>query len=134
MTNDTDKRNHLRAPIELKVEYRRLNTFFADYTKNISQGGTFIKTQKPLDVGTDFIFKLFVPTLDEPIVLSGCVQWIVHPGEEEPGESPGMGIRFNYADESERDDFEQTVKRLMIDSLGQHLYEKLLQKKTSSPD
>ena len=47
-----DRRFGMRAPIELKVEYKRLNTFFADYTKNISRGGTFIATDKPLPVGT----------------------------------------------------------------------------------
>jgi hypothetical protein len=51
---DTDRRREQRAPIELKVEYKRLNTFFYDYTKNISKGGTFIKTDKPLDIGTVF--------------------------------------------------------------------------------
>ena len=30
--------------ITLRVDYKRLNTFFADYTKNISKGGTFIRT------------------------------------------------------------------------------------------
>ena len=47
-----DRREAPRQPIELKVEYKRLNTFFADYTKNISKGGTFIKTNRPLPVGT----------------------------------------------------------------------------------
>jgi type IV pilus assembly protein PilZ len=30
-----------------------MNAFFADYTKNISRGGTFIRTDKPLDIGTE---------------------------------------------------------------------------------
>ena len=64
-------------PIELKVEYKRLNTFFADYTKNISRGGTFIKTSKPLPVGTEFLFKLFVPGRGEPLTIHGEVQRIV---------------------------------------------------------
>jgi type IV pilus assembly protein PilZ len=40
----SDGRQHARAPIELKVDYKKMNSFFADYTKNISKGGTFIKT------------------------------------------------------------------------------------------
>ena len=48
MTNEDDRRLAYRAPIELKVEYKRLNTFFADYTRNISRGGTFIGTDKPV--------------------------------------------------------------------------------------
>jgi len=126
--NDTsaERREHPRAPIELKVEYRRLNTFFADYTKNISRGGTFIKTSKPLDVGTEFLFKLQVPTLEEPIVLKGKVQWIVPLGEADGDDPPGMGIKFIYKEGGERDFIEGKVERLMIDSLGRHLYEKLL--------
>ncbi|MDJ0762549.1 MAG: TIGR02266 family protein [Myxococcota bacterium] len=134
MPDNDEKRAYPRAPVELKVEYRRLNTFFADYTKNISRGGTFIKTNKPLDIDTEFIFKLFVPTLDEPILLTGKVQWIINPGEENPGEHPGMGIKFTYDTSTERKDIESTVEKLMIDSLGEHLYDKLLKRHSESPD
>ena len=67
-----------RAPIELKVEYKRLNSFFADYTKNISRGGTFIRTERPLGIGTEFNFKLCVPTLENPLVLRGKVRVAVN--------------------------------------------------------
>ncbi len=129
----SEKRVYPRAPIELKVEYRRLNTFFADYTKNISRGGTFIKTHKPLKIDTEFVFKLYIPTLDEPIQLTGLVQWVVNPGDEEPGEHPGMGIKFRYDGDGERKAVEQTVEKLMIDSLGRHLYEKLLKRQSLLP-
>src|SRR6185312_9659980 len=62
-STESDRRTNDRHAIELKVEYKRLNTFFADYTKNISKGGTFIRTDKPLSIGTEFLFKLFVPQL-----------------------------------------------------------------------
>src|SRR5262249_50944435 len=75
--NGADRREHFRAPIELKVEYKKLNTFFADYTKNICKGGTFIKTKKPLDIGTEFLFKLSVPNLGEPLALRGQVKWVM---------------------------------------------------------
>ena len=128
---NNEKREHPRAPIELKVEYRRLNTFFADYTKNIGRGGTFIKTPKPLDIGTDFLFKLYIPTLDRPIELEGTVQWVVRPGEEGPNEQPGMGIQFKYDSQGRRQEIETTVERLMIDSLGRHIFEKLQKRHTA---
>jgi type IV pilus assembly protein PilZ len=125
-SQDSDRRDFPRAPIELKVEYRRLNTFFADYTRNISRGGTFVKTQKPLDVGTEFLFKLVVPTLDNPIVLRGRVQWTVQTESANAEEPPGMGIKFIYDSDSQRREVENRVERLMIDSLGKHLYQKLV--------
>lgn len=119
-------RQDVRTAIELKVEYKRLNTFFADYTKNISKGGTFIKTKKPLEVGTEFVFKLQVPSLEAPLQLRGQVKWVVP--DSDPDQSAGMGIRFIYASDEERERIEETVERLMVESLGYHLSSKLLGK------
>src|SRR4029077_8035788 len=114
---DDDRRDAPRAPIELRVEYKRLNSFFADYTKNISRGGTFIGTDKPLEVGTDFLFKLGVPNLPEPLVLKGKVQWIITPDQAEAdGRDAGMGIGFVFDSELEREQVETTVEKLMVES------------------
>ena len=93
-----DRREEERAPITLKVDYKRLNTFFADYTRNISKGGTFIRTQRPLDVGTEFVFELSLPSNEGParLALSGIVKWVV-PEEAATEENPaGMGIGFVF--------------------------------------
>lgn len=119
----TDGRIHPRAPIELKVDYKKLNSFFADYTRNISKGGTFIKTKKPLPVGTRFLFKLSVPSRVEPFEVLGEVAWSSAEGEE-----AGMGIRFVYADDAQRFAFEDVVERLMSESLGRELTLRLLDK------
>jgi type IV pilus assembly protein PilZ len=121
-----NRRKHSRAPIELRVEYKRLNSFFADYTRNISRGGTFVATERPLPIGTEFLFKLTIPRLDKPLALKGKVHWIVMPGEAVEGQVAGMGIGFVYETEAERQAVEREVERLMVDSLGQTLYDKLM--------
>jgi type IV pilus assembly protein PilZ len=126
-----DRRREARAPIELKVEYKRLNTFFYDYTKNISKGGTFIKTEKPLDVGTIFLFKLMVPAQAEPLALRGEVRWVVKEGQPLPpevaaGHEPGMGIRFVYDSSDQRRSLEKAVERMMVDSLGPLIFSRLV--------
>jgi type IV pilus assembly protein PilZ len=131
MAQDDERREALRVPIELKVEYKKLNTFFADYTKNICKGGTFIRTKKPLDVGTIFLFQLTVPKLKEPIAIRGEVKWVKREGEPSPpgvpdDHEPGMGIRFIYDSAEQRAQLESAVEKLMIDSLGQLLYSKLM--------
>lgn len=118
---------HTRAPIELKVDYKKLNSFFADYTKNISKGGTFIKTKKPLPIGTRFLFKLSVPQRGSPFELIGEVVWANGEGDE-----AGMGIKFVYSDDSQRNDFEGVVEQLMSDSLGAELAGRLLNKPARS--
>jgi type IV pilus assembly protein PilZ len=123
-----DRREDVRAPIELKVEYKRLNAFFADYTKNISRGGTFIKTGRPLPIGTEFLFKLYVPQLQAALEIHGEVQWIVTEADVDEGKSDeaGMGIRFVYREGATKDEVKTTVERLMVDSLGQRLYTRLM--------
>lgn len=125
-SSPADRRDAHRAPIELKVEYKRLNTFFADYTRNISKGGTFIKTPRPLDIGTEFIFALGVPSLENPLRLRGCVQWVVTT-EQATSDSPaGMGIRFLYETDADRHAVEALVEQLMSTELGEALSSRLL--------
>ncbi|MGC3998119.1 MAG: TIGR02266 family protein [Anaeromyxobacter sp.] len=118
-----ENREHGRAPINLKVDYKKLNSFFADYTKNISKGGTFIKSKKTLPIGTRFLFRLTVPGRPTPFELNGEV---VH-ASAGPDEA-GMGIRFVWSDEASRAEFESTVEALMQESLGPLVARKLLRK------
>jgi type IV pilus assembly protein PilZ len=131
MADDNERRRESRAHIELKVEYKRLNTFFYDYTKNISKGGTFIRTEKPLEIGTVFLFKLMIPNQDEPLALRGEVRWVVKEGEPLPpqvsaGHEPGMGIKFVYDTPDQRRALERVVEKMMVDSLGQLIYSRLV--------
>ena len=125
---EDDRRRAPRAPIELKVASKRLNTFFADYTKNISRGGTFISTEKPLSVGTQFVFALIVPGLPEPLRLRGKVIWVTPAAEGTKANPAGMGIEFQY-DAAERREKETAVERLMLQELGEHLTTRLLGRK-----
>jgi type IV pilus assembly protein PilZ len=132
--DDHNRRGQDRAAITLKVDYKRLNTFFADYTKNISKGGTFIRTTRPLDVGTEFVFVLTVPEpkLDNAPVnleLTGEVKWVISTQEATEDTPAGMGIQFLFKNDGERKRVESFVADLMRSSLGDHLAEKLLQKK-----
>jgi len=132
----SERRTSPRAPIDLKVEYKKMNTFFADYTKNISKGGTFIKTERPLPVGTEFLFKLSLPERPAPFELRGVVMWLNQESEVQNPEveEMGMGIRFIFDEDSERLAFEGEVENLMIDALGMHLYEKLVGKLEGEED
>ena len=131
--SDSDRRTEPRGPIRLRVDYQRMNAFFADYTKNISKGGTFIKTEKPLDVGTIFLFKLMLPSQSTPLALRGEVRWVVKDGAPLPpeaaaGHEAGMGIKFVYDSPEQREQLEQIVERMMTDSLGPLIYSHLVKK------
>ena len=122
---DEELRTADRAPITLRVEYKRINTFFADYTKNISKGGTFIRTARPLDVGTEFMFVLSLPETVQ-LELNGVVKWVVSEAEATAEKPEGMGIQFVFADDRQRQAVEQVVTGMMHEALGPVLANKLL--------
>ena len=122
-----DLRSSTRAPIRLRVDYERMNSFFADYTSNLSKGGTFIKTNSPLEIGTRCVFAFSLPALSEPLQLEGEVAWVLPPKTAEArNEEPGMGVRFLFKDRVAQREFEDLVERMMEESLGPDVAQGLL--------
>jgi type IV pilus assembly protein PilZ len=125
-----DLRQSPRKPFEVRVDYEQMNSFFADYTKDISKGGTFIKTERPLPMGTRCTFKFVLPALSEPLVLIGEVAWILPiEAAQMRGEDAGMGVRFLFKDDDARDDFEKLIEKMMEDALGPAVAQRLLHQK-----
>jgi type IV pilus assembly protein PilZ len=114
-----------QVPIELKVEYKRVNTFLSDFCKNISRNYTFIKTKNPLPVGTRFLFRIVVPGIEEPLIIRGFVEKVVTAEEAGRDRSPGMDIQFEYSDDAEREFLMRRVNVLVDESLGARLGEKI---------
>lgn len=125
----SERRTSARAAIVLNVEYKRVNTFFADYTRNISKGGTFIRTDRPLQIGTEFVFALTIRNVPDPLKLRGRVRWVVTTEVATAEQPAGMGIEFLYANDEERRTTEAIVEKLMAQELGEGLAHRLLGKK-----
>jgi type IV pilus assembly protein PilZ len=118
-----EHRQHPRAPIELEIAYQRMNSFFVDYTRNVSKGGMFVRTSRPPPVGTRFLFRLEIPGQAERLQLTGEVVHITPEGDE-----AGMGLRFVWSGDAEREAFEAAVEHLMTESLGPRAAGELLRK------
>jgi type IV pilus assembly protein PilZ len=67
----SEGRQHARAPIELKVDYKKLNSFFADYRRTSRRVAPSSRRRRPLPIGTRFLFKLTVPQREAPFELLG---------------------------------------------------------------
>ena len=124
----SDRRGAARHAITLRVDYKRMNTFFADYAKNISKGGTFIRTSKPLGIGTEFVFVLSIPEQAHHLQLRGQVVWTVEEARSTAEHPAGMGIRFRFSEPAEKKALEDFVEQLMADKLGGHVTARLLGK------
>jgi len=130
---DHERRESGRAQLELPVEYERVNALLSDYTHNISRGGTFIRTERPLTVGTELSFTIRAPLLGDPLVLRGAVRWIVEPAQAAEGRAPGMGIAFVYESDTQKGAVEARLDELMVQALGPIAFEKLMGKPPPRP-
>ena len=119
-------RERCDAPIELVVSYQRMNTFFADYVKNISRGETFVATEQPLAQGTQFSLMLGVPDLDAPLALRARVIEVTTPDQASSDAPAGMDIRLEFLDAREQARTDAVIERLMVEHLGHWHAEKLL--------
>ena len=97
----------------------------SDYTHNISRGGTFIRTHRPLEVGTKLSFRIRAPELGE-LWLKGVVRWVVDVDDAEEDQPAGMGIAFLYDSAAERYEVELRLDRLVVSALGPEAYEMLM--------
>ncbi len=104
-----ERRRHERKPISMQVKYHSLDAFFYDYALNVSHGGMFIKTRRPLARGSRVEIEFEIPGLDKPFKTTGQVARVIFPGEDEQ-EPAGMGIEFDALSDEDRD---------LIDSLWQ---------------
>jgi type IV pilus assembly protein PilZ len=127
MTADgRERRESGRAVVQLPIEYERLNALLSDYTHNISRGGTFIRTDRPLAEGTVLSFTIRAPKLGDPILLRGLVRWKVEAAQARGDRPAGMGIEFVFDSPAEKAAFEDRLDRLMVRALGPDAFEKLM--------
>lgn len=83
-----EHRQHPRTPVRLLVDYEDADDFVRDYTENLSEGGTFVHTTRPLERDTVIHLILSFPGLLQSITLEGVVRWV------RAGKQPGVGIEF----------------------------------------
>jgi type IV pilus assembly protein PilZ len=100
-----------RLEYELPVAYKTVAGFVTDWATNISRGGLFINTQKPLPVGTHVKLIVSLPGTEFPFDLTGRVTR-VNETHAAPNQVPGMAIEFVDVDEEMRIRLEEFVERL----------------------
>ena len=68
-----------------------------EYSENLTKGGCFIKTSKPLAVGRTVLIEVRVPEIaEDPISIPGEVTWSSRDLETlGPDQKAGMGIEYH---------------------------------------
>jgi len=87
-------RKETRVQKTLTLMFKDRKSFIKAYTGNISKGGLFIMTERPLNQGEQFLLKLQLPDLPEPIKVNCEVSWVREQSDIEK-RPPGMGVKFS---------------------------------------
>ena len=111
MTPPDNKRRATRLHHEIPIAYRSVGSFLSDWATNISQGGLFINTRKPLAVGTAVKILVQLPGAAFPFQLEGRVTRVTE-FDNRANMVPGMGVEFLNVDESKKRELEAFVERL----------------------
>jgi len=109
---DFSSRTDMRIQKTLSLTYKDDQAFLSAYASNISTGGLFIKTEKPLRQGDQFLLRLQLPALKEPLKVSCEVAWVKGPAEATAKEPAGMGIKFLEMSKIDRDALKQYLGKI----------------------
>ena len=84
-----EKRQHPRMVVSLKVSYLSKGDLVRDLVTDVSPGGLFVRTSKPLPIGTAVDLEVLVESDETPMHVRGKVVWL-----REARGAEGMGIQF----------------------------------------
>jgi uncharacterized protein (TIGR02266 family) len=110
-----NRRRFDRVPIEVGVDLWSENTFFTGFSENISEGGLFIATDAPFEIGSRLNIKLSLMG-DEPVESEVVVRWVRPPGAA-GGLPAGMGVQFETLEEQWESDLQKFIDSQAKDTL-----------------
>ena len=82
-----------RVRVEIEVSLESDHNFYLGLTENLSEGGLFVATHKPLPIGALVELRFRVPGYDTVVEAEGEVRWVRMDGGGRDA-VPGMGVRF----------------------------------------
>ena len=100
-TSAFSSRKETRIPKILSLTVKDRQSFIKAYTGNISMGGLFITTEKPLKEGEQFLLKLQLTDIAESIKIKCEVVWARKQEGSTKGNPAGMGVRFCEMDKED---------------------------------
>jgi len=93
-TREFSSRKEIRVQRTLSLRYKDKKSFVKARTENVSSGGLFIRTENPLKHGEQFLLKLQLPGLSDPMKIKCEVASTRKQAEKTDGPPYGMGVKF----------------------------------------
>ena len=101
--------------MSVEVDLRSESTFFTGFSENLSEGGLFIATDAPFEIGDRLDITLSLMG-DAPTTQQVTVRWIRPPGAI-GGLPAGMGVQFDDLGEGRLTDLQGFIDSRAKDTL-----------------
>ena len=95
-----EHRSSRRVSVEVDIHLSSDSHFFSGLSGDISEGGLFFSTYRPLTVGTQVDVEFSLPGVARSVHARGEVRWI---REHSPEQPRGVGIAFDELSDEDRD-------------------------------
>ena len=96
-------RKYARVSLQMDVEFDNGRQFEKGASHNISFGGIFVKSEKPLPLGEMTRVRFVLDPEKKPVEIGGRIAWVRNPEEKPLADNPtGMGIEFIYENDDSR--------------------------------
>ncbi|MGD2126961.1 MAG: TIGR02266 family protein [Desulfobacteraceae bacterium] len=109
---DFSTRQERRVQKTLSLTYKDDQAFIKAYSSNLSSGGLFIRTEKPLSQGEQFFLKLQLPDVTEPLKVNCEVVWARSSAEASDRRPAGMGVKFLEMSKRDNETLREYLKRV----------------------
>ena len=106
-----ENRRAPRTPLILKVDYRDVDKFFTGFAENLSEGGMFISTSRPLQPGATLFLEFLLPDSSLKVKTRAEVMWS-RKDPKSPREKRGMGLRFEELSRDDRAKINMMIERM----------------------
>ena len=104
-----ERRRSERIDMVVRVNYKTVDELFSEFARNVNEGGIFVETEQPQELGSPISLQFCIPGEQEPISAEGRVMRVSDGNGDEP---PGMGIQFEQLSEHARERINELVRGL----------------------
>ncbi len=107
-----ERRRAQRSQLVVRVRYSTVDALFSEFTRNINEGGVFIATDRPAELGTRVSLEFELPGGAGTVRALGRVAWTQSGQQPGPDRRRGMGVEFEELDRDARERINEFVRRL----------------------
>jgi len=101
--------------IPINVEFQTEHDLYISYMPFLKEGGLFIRTAEPFELGAELEINVLLPDSLEPAIITGVVCWLTPTGAQN-GTPAGIGVSFKDDPDKIRNQIEQAIARQLSSS------------------